>query len=122
MKDERITTDELAAKLDQFGYDFDPYGYVDDVSSREEGFLQIRSELLKGNTDGYRNYLQEVAEEEGEFADEAKNLVSMLDRYQEQRHLLPQEKQSVLDRIDEIARNKPPVEKGRIQPVKEAVR
>ena len=40
MSSENVTIDELAAGLDQFGYDFDPYGYMDEVSSREEGFAQ----------------------------------------------------------------------------------
>ena len=43
MKEENVTLDELAAKLDQFGYDFDPYGYMDAVETREEGFAQIHS-------------------------------------------------------------------------------
>ena len=54
MKDEKVTLDELVAKLDQFGYDFDPYGYMDAVDSREEGFAQIKEELQQGKLSGYR--------------------------------------------------------------------
>ena len=122
MKDEKITMDELAEKLNQFGYDFDPYGYMDSVDSREEGFAQIKGELLKGNLDGYREYLQEVAEEKGEFAPEAENLLDLMDRYERQGKLSIKEKQSILDRIDEISKNKSALGKGKIVPSKEEVR
>ena len=42
----RVTSDVLAAKLDQFGYDFDHYGYMDAVETGEEGFEQIRVVLM----------------------------------------------------------------------------
>jgi hypothetical protein len=57
MKEGNVTLDELAAKLDQFGYDFDPYDYMDAVETREEGFEQIREELPKGHLSGFREYL-----------------------------------------------------------------
>ncbi|MEE8886132.1 MAG: hypothetical protein SOI56_06130 [Eubacteriales bacterium] len=122
MKEERVTVDELAGKLNQFGYDFDPYGYADSVDSMEEGFAQIRGELLKGNLSGYREYLQEVAEEKGEFAQEAEELLDLMDRYENRGRLSRQEKQSILDRIDELSRKKPALEKGKAVPAKEAER
>ena len=42
MKEGNVTLDELAAKLDQFGYDFDPYGYMDAVETREEYYVIIK--------------------------------------------------------------------------------
>lgn len=107
MKDEKVTLDELAAKLDQFGYDFDPYGYMDSVDSREEGFAQIKDELRQGKLSGYREYLQEVRDEGDEFAEEAKEILDLMDRYENQRRLPEQDKQSILARIDELSKSKP---------------
>ena len=42
MKEGNVTLDELATKLDQFGYDFDPYGYMDAVETREEYYVIIK--------------------------------------------------------------------------------
>jgi hypothetical protein len=122
MKEEKVTVDELAAKLDQFGYDFDPYGYMDNVSSREEGIAQIKGDLLGGNLSGYREYLQEVVEEEGEFAQEAADLLDMMDRYERPEWLSVQEKQSILNRIAEITGSGKVPQKGKGIPAKEEVR
>ena len=122
MSEERVTVDELAAKLDQFGYDFDPYGYMDSVSSREEGIAQIKGDLLRGNLSGYREYLQKVVEEEGEFAQEAADLLDLMDRYERPGRLSVQEKQSILDRIAEITGSGTVPEKGKAIPAKEEAR
>lgn len=122
MKEEKVTVDELAAKLDRFGYDFDPYGYMDNVSSREEGIAQIKGDLLRGNLSGYREYLQEVVEEEGEFAQEAADLLDMMDRYERPEWLSVQEKQSILNRIAEITGSGKVPQKGKGIPAKEEVR
>lgn len=122
MKDENITLDGLATKLDQFGYDFDPYGYMDAVETREEGFAQIREELQKGNLSGYREYLQEVVVEEVDFATEARNLLDLMDRYENRGKLTQEEKQSILDRIGELSKQKPALPKDRLVPVKEEAR
>jgi len=122
MSEEKVTLDELAAKLDQFGYDFDPYGYMDAVSSREEGFEQIREELRQGKLSGYREYLQEVLDEEGEFAGEAEQLLDLMDRYESRGRLTVQEKQSILARIDELSKSKPVLEKGKEVLAKEEMR
>jgi hypothetical protein len=122
MNGERVTIDELAEKLNQFGYDFDPYGYMDDVSSKEEGFAQIKGELLKGNLYGYRDYLKEVVEEEGKFAPEASDLLDLMDRYENRGKLSVQEKQSILDQIGRISKDKPFPDKGKMIPAKEVTR
>ena len=122
MKDEIVTLDELAAKLDQFGYDFDPYGYMDAVETREEGFAKIREDLHKGNLSGYREYLQEVVAEEGDFATEARDLLDLMDCYENRGKLTQEEKQSILDRIGELSKQKPALSKDRLAPVKEEAR
>lgn len=122
MKDEDVTLDELAAKLDQFGYDFDPYGYMDAVETRDEGFAQIREDLHKGNLSGYREYLQEVVAEEGDFAMEARNLLDLMDRYENRGKLTREEKLSILERIDELSKQKTALPKDGLVPVKEEAR
>jgi len=122
MSEERVTVDELAAKLDQFGYDFDPYGYMDSAGSREEGIAQIKGDLLRGNLSGYREYLQEVVEEEGEFAQEAADLLDLMDRYEKPGRLSVQERQSILSRIAEIAGSGTVTEKGKGIPAREEMR
>jgi hypothetical protein len=122
MKDEKVTLDELVAKLDQFGYDFDPYGYMDAVDSREEGFAQIKEELQQGKLSGYREYLQEVRDEGDEFAGEAKEILDLMDRYENQRRLPEQDKQSILARIDELLESKPAMVNAKAVLAKEEAR
>ena len=122
MKDEKVTLDELVAKLDQFGYDFDPYGYMDSVDSREEGFAQIKEELQQGKLSGYREYLQEVRDEGDEFAGEAKEILDLMDRYENQRRLPEQDKQSILARIDELLESKPAMVNAKAVLAKEEAR
>ena len=116
------TVEEITDKLDQFGYDFGPYGYMDAIGTREEGFAQIREELHKGKLSGYREYLQEVVAEESEFATEAKDFLDLMDRYENRGKLTREEKQSILDRIEELSKQKPALPKDRLVPVKEEAR
>ena len=111
MKEGNVTLDELAAKLDQFGYDFDPYGYMDAVETREEGFEQIREELRKGHLSGFREYLKEIVEEEGDFAGEAEDILRLMDRYESRGKLTHEQKRSILDRIEELSKHKPALAK-----------
>lgn len=122
MKDEMVTLDALAAKLEQFGYDFDPYEYMDSVETREEGLAQIREDLRQGNFSGYREYLQEVAEDGEDFAPEAEQLLDMMDRYENRARLSVEDKQSILAWIDELSKSKPILEKGKVVLAKEEVR
>ena len=47
----------LAAALDQFGADFDPYEYMDTVEDKEQNIRDTEAMLLAGKTDGLKNYL-----------------------------------------------------------------
>ena len=122
MKEGNVTLDELAAKLDQFGYDFDSYGYMDAVETREEVFEQIREELRKGHIPGFREYLKEVVEEEGNFAGEAEDILRLMDRYESRGKLTHEQKQSILDRIEELSKHKPAPAKESCMLVKEDMR
>lgn len=80
-----MKTDELAQRLDQFAYDFDPYGYMDVVDDREAGFEQIKADLLQGDAKGIQSFLQEALEDmepDDELFEEASSLLDELESYE----------------------------------------
>ena len=80
-----MTIDELAQRLDQFAYDYDFYGYMDSVEDRQSGFEQVKEDLLNGDTEGIRSFLQEAIDElepDDEMLDEASSLLKELEAYE----------------------------------------
>ncbi len=73
--------EQLAGKLDQFAYDFDPYGYGDVGNDRVTNIEETKMMLLSGNMKGIKAYLDPIIEdgEPKEFADQAKELLSEMD-------------------------------------------
>ncbi len=80
--------DQLAADLDQYVLDRDPYEYQDAVDSREEGFGQIREQLEKGELSGIQESIrQDLVETEGEedsLRQTAETLLVRLDTLQKE--------------------------------------
>ena len=80
--------DRLAADLDQYALDRDPYGYQDAVENREDGIGQIREQLEKGELSGIRESIrQDLVETEGSedaLRETAETLVSRLDALQKE--------------------------------------
>ena len=76
----------------------------------------------EGTSPATGEYLQEVVEEEGEFAQEAADLLDLMDRYEKPGRLSVQEKQSILDQIAEITGSGKVPEKGKRVPAKEEAR
>lgn len=71
--------EELAVKLDEFGFDYDYYGYMDAVDDREIAVLQNKETLLTGDgVKGMIGYLEEVVAEIDidEYTQRAKDLIS----------------------------------------------
>ncbi len=70
----------LAAELDQFAMDVDPYGYADSVDDREAAVADLKEQLMKADNSvlGIKDYLQEMIEEGGEEASQAQNLLTKL--------------------------------------------
>lgn len=92
-----MTTDELAQRLDQFAYDFDPYGYIDSMDDREAGFEQAKADLLHSDIEGIKSFLQEAIEEmepDDELLEEASSLLNELESYERS-----DQKLSVLDSL-----------------------
>ena len=80
-----MTIDELAQRLDQFAYDYDFYGYMDSVEDRQSGFEQVKEDLLNGDTEGIRSFLQEAVDEmrpDDEMLEEASSLLKDLEAYE----------------------------------------
>ncbi|WP_102343508.1 hypothetical protein [Galactobacillus timonensis] len=80
-----MKTDELARRLDQFAYDFDPYGYMDSMDDREAGFEQIKADLLQGDAKGIQSFLHEAIEDmepDDELFGEASSLLNELESYE----------------------------------------
>lgn len=80
--------DHLAADLDQYALDRDPYDYHDAVDSREEGFGQIWEQLKRGELSGIRESIrQDLVETEGEedpLRQTAEALLARLDALQKE--------------------------------------
>lgn len=95
-----MTIDELAQRLDQFAYDFDPYGYMDSMDDREAGFEQVKADLQQGDIEGIQSFLQEAIEEmepDDELLEEASSLLDELESYE-----CSDRRVSVLDSIRQV--------------------
>lgn len=76
--------DELVMNYDNFEYDYDPYGYGDAFSDREEARAVTRSAILD---DDFRSQiidrLQEVADEYDDYRATALELIDRMERFGE---------------------------------------
>lgn len=71
---------QLAADIDEFTNDIDPYEYNDRVEDREQHVLEIEEQIRTGNTEGIVNYLSEVLNECEYHDDEAVSARRLLAR------------------------------------------
>ena len=78
---------DLARRLDEAAYDFDPYDYDDRVGKGElergENVERIFRDLQAGKGEGYLPYLKEMAEEEPEHQEALQTLLEDLERFNE---------------------------------------
>ena len=73
--------ERLAADIDQFAFDYDPYEYRDTVDDRETALRELTASLQDGGAQGVRKWLQDIAEDEpGEWTAEAAALLDRLDQ------------------------------------------
>ena len=73
--------EQLAADIDQFSFDYDPYEYRDTVDDRETSLRELTASLQDGDVQGVRKWLQDIAEDEpGEWTAEAAALLDRLDQ------------------------------------------
>ena len=73
--------ERLAADIDQFAFDYDPYEYRDTVDDRETALRELTASLQDGDAQGVRKWLQDIVEDEpGEWTAEAVTLLERLDQ------------------------------------------
>lgn len=72
---------KLAEELDKFARDIDPYEYQDHVENSEDGYLYMMGYIANGETEGIKEQLALIAEENEipENVAEAKRLLSRLE-------------------------------------------
>ena len=74
--------DDLVMNYDNFEYDYDPYGYGDAFSDREEARAVTRSAILD---DDFRSQiidrLQEIADEDDDYRATALELIDRMERF-----------------------------------------
>ena len=74
--------EKLTIEYDNFGYDYDPYGYGDAFSDREEARSVTRSAILD---DDFRSQiidrLQEIADEDDDYRATALELIDRMERF-----------------------------------------
>lgn len=96
---ERVTAvqyvEKLAADLDDFAIDFDFYHYKDSVDDRERAVEALKEQILTGDVQSIKEWLQAAVEEsEGETVEKAAELISRLDEaVKEQKLISGKEKQ-----------------------------
>ena len=87
--------EQLAADIDQFSFDYDPYEYRDTVDDRETALRELTASLQDGDAQGVRKWLQDIAEDDpGEWTAEA---VALLDRLDQ---LVPEKEAILADEPD----------------------
>lgn len=87
MNNSNRNVEDLAAKMDAFASDYDPYGYFDSFETTAEGYRQAYDELC-GDTSGAEQYLKEIIENEDpgdEYAVEAAGLLKDIQALHEER-------------------------------------
>lgn len=81
--------EKLAADLDNFAFDFDFYHYKDSVEDREQAVEALKEQILAGDVQAIKDWLQTAVEEsEGEPAEKASALIERLDAAVKEQTLL----------------------------------
>lgn len=74
---------DLAVKIDEIAYDFDPYDYADSVGTESEERMnsinQIYGDLQVGNVSAYISSLNEMIEEDAEDTESIKQVLTQLE-------------------------------------------
>ncbi len=98
--------DHLAAALDQFAQDVDPYEYADNVEDREAAVGEIKEQLLNADPAvlGIQDFLRERMEEGDEYSASAKDYLKQL------QDLVPELKSMEIQRAMREAKNSPLVQ------------
>lgn len=82
MYPKKMTTEELAAALDEIAEDFDPYDYRDHVEPGQDTIQEVMLDLQSGNVGSYISFLKDVIEEDCEQSVWAGVLLERLKSYE----------------------------------------
>ena len=79
---ERDPIEQLAADIDQFTFDYDPYEYRNNADSREDALHELTATLRSGDASGVREWLQNIVNEDepDETIQKAAELMERLDQ------------------------------------------
>lgn len=79
---ERDPIEQLAADIDQFTFDYDPYEYRNNADSREDALHELTATLRSGDASGVREWLQNIVNEDepDETTQKAAELLERLDQ------------------------------------------
>ena len=79
---ERDPIEQLAADIDQFTFDYDPYEYRNNADSREDALHELTATLRSGDASGVREWLQNIVNEDepDETTQKAAELMERLDQ------------------------------------------
>ena len=79
---ERDPIEQLAADIDQFTFDYDPYEYRNNADSREAALHELTATLRSGDASGVREWLQNIVNEDepDETTQKAAELMERLDQ------------------------------------------
>ena len=79
---ERDPIEQLAADIDQFTFDYDPYEYRNNADSREDALHELTATLRSGDASGVREWLQNIVNEDepDETTQKAAELMGRLDQ------------------------------------------
>ena len=79
---ERDPIEQLAADIDQFTFDYDPYEYQNNADSREDALHELTATLRSGDASGVREWLQNIVNEDepDETTQKAAELMERLDQ------------------------------------------
>ena len=95
-------TDDLAHRLEKFGYEYDPFDYGDNYTNRQEGFEEIKRGLIENRIPRIKIFLKEIIfNDDTENVLKAQELLICMEEY-ERKYFPAEEKNSVLQKLQRI--------------------
>ena len=82
MNNYEIDLEDLAGKLNDFGWEVLPYETGDNFNSPEEALEEIKEALRDGQADHYREYLQSFLDEGMDVNFDVQGLIDDIDKFQ----------------------------------------
>jgi len=73
------TPERLAADIDTFTFDFDPYEYNNNLDSSDSAYAEILTAISNGDTEAIQTWLSEIVDEESEYSRDAQKLLHRLE-------------------------------------------